>query len=159
MSNQFNVIVVSSPPRGVVEEVLLSGTPSPGTCLSVLAATEPVNGKFTYELWNRGADGDNGEIAILLEDELQGKIVTAAYVTGTLARVYFPANGELLQMLYKNESGTSDSFAIGDIMMVDDGTGKIIATTGTPEVEAFTCMETQAGITVDTLVLSRYNGS
>ncbi len=159
MSNQFNTIVVSSPPRGVFEEIIIGGTPSPGMCMNVTAATEPINGKFTYEVWNRGADGDNGEIAILVEDWLQGKIVTDAYVAGTLAKVYFPANGELFQMLYTNVGGTADSFAIGDLMIVDDGIGSLVATTGTPEVEAFTCMETQAGITADTLVLSRYNGS
>jgi hypothetical protein len=159
MSNQFNTIIVSSPPRGVIEEVLISGTPKPGTCMTVLAATEPVAGKFTYEAYNRDADGDRAEVAVLLEDELQGLLVTTAYVAATQARVYFPAPGELLQMLMANIAGTGDAFAIGDYFIIDDSTGKLIDTTGSPEIESFVCMETQAAITSDTLVLCRFTGS
>lgn len=158
MSDQYGTIIVSSPPRGVIEEVILSGTPKPGTCLTVKAATEPVNGKFTYEVFNLGGDGVRAPVAVLLEDELQGKLVTDAYVTATQARVYFPAHGELLQMLFKNISGTSDSFAIGDVLIIDEDTGKLIGTASTPESEPFVVHETMAALTADTLGLVRYTG-
>jgi len=159
MSNQFNVILVSTNPKGVFEEVIIDGTPKPGTCMTVKAATEPVAGKFTYEAFNDSADGVQNEVAVLLEDELQGKLVTDAYVAATLARLYWPAPGELLQMLVANIAGTGDLFAIADKMIIDDGTGKLIATTGTPEMEPFNIMETEAALTADLLILCRYTGN
>lgn len=157
MANRFNTIILG-PGRGIIEEVKISGTPVPGTCMTVVAATEPVAGKYTYEAFNHAADGNLSEVAVLLEDELQGKLVTDAYVTGTQGRVYFPQHGELLQMLLKNIAGTSDVFAIADQLIIDDGTGKLIATTGSPESEPFVCMETVAAITADTLATCRYTG-
>ena len=77
MANQFDQIIVSSNPKGDFEEATIDGTPKPGTVMTVKAATEPVAGKFTYEAYNRDADGNLAEIAVLLEDELQGKLVTS----------------------------------------------------------------------------------
>jgi len=162
MTDRFGVIVVSSDEsvHTRIEEVTVVGTPKPGTVLSTLAATEPVNAKFSYEPWNDSADGVQNEVAILLEDEQQGKLVTDAYVTGTQGRVYFPKMGDILQMLVANISGTGDAFAIGDKMIIEDGTGKLIATTGTPEMEPFKIIETVAvALAVDTLVLCRYTGN
>ena len=55
-------------------------------------------------------------------------------------------------------SGTSDAFAIGDILMVDDSTGKLVATTGSPESEPFVVMETVAALTADALVHVMFTG-
>jgi len=158
MSDQYGTIIVSSNPLGRFDEVILSGTPKPGTLLTIVAATEPVAGKFTAEPYNRAADGNRAPICVLLENELEGKDITDAYVTGMQARVYYPAMGELLQMLVANIAGTSDAFAIGDLLIANDGDGKLIATTGTPESEPFMCMETQAALTEDLHVLCQYTG-
>ena len=157
----YNTLVIEGAPRGKFEQVIVSGTPKPGTILQVAAATEPVNGNFTYEVYNQAADGNNpsGGHAILLEDSLQGKLDSDAYVTGTLGMVYFPLPGEDVRCLVANVAGTGDTFAIGDKMIVDDGTGKLVATTGSPEQEPFTIMETKStALTADTLVHCRYNG-
>lgn len=160
MSNRYNKILVS--PAGghpySFKEGIIDGTPKPGTCMTIKAAVEPVNGRFTYEAYNRAADAERAEVIVLLEDELQGFGVTDAYVSGTRGRLYVPQNGDVLQMLFANISGTGDAFAIGDYVMIDDGTGKLIATTGTPEMECFKVLETQAGLTADTLVLCMYTG-
>lgn len=158
MADRYGTVVVSNDPRGRYQECLITATPKPGTCMTVLAATEPVNGIFTYEAFNRDADGDNAEIAVLVEDELQGRDITTAYVAATQGRMYFPLPGDFLQMLVLNIAGTSDSFAIGDLMIVNDGDGKLIATTGSPESEPFRIMETIAAITADTIVLCQYTG-
>jgi len=42
--------------------------------------------------------------------------------------------------------------------MVDDGTGKLIATTGTPESEPFVLLETVTDPTADTLAWTMYSG-
>jgi len=140
-----NEIIVSAEPQGRFLEGIVSGTPSPGTVMQITAATEPVNGRHTWEAYNPGADGNQRLIAVLLPDALQGNIYSDAYTSGDRCFLYCPIAGEELNMLVADvDTGTSDSFAIGDIMIVDDGTGKLIATTGTPESEPFIIMETYA---------------
>lgn len=156
---QGNEIIVSANPRGQFEEGTISGTPKPGTVMQVAAATAPVSGRFTWEVYDLAADANRGPIAVLLPDSLQGTLATVAYTTGARCFLYFPAMGELLNMLVANIAGTSDTFAIGDKLIVDDGTGKLIATTGSPEAEPFDCMETvSTALTADTLTLCRYTG-
>lgn len=158
MSNRYGTIIVSGG-RGVKRECIVSGTPKPGTCMTVKAATEPVGGVFTFEVYNMGADAVRAPVAVLLEDELQGASVETAYVTGKRGMLYFPEPGDLLQMLCKNITGTPDAFAIGDVFIIDEDSGMLIDTTGSPEAEPFTCMETvSTALTADTLVLCQFNG-
>ena len=153
-----NEIIVSAEPRGVHKEGIISGTPKPGTVMQIKAATEPVNGRHTWEVFNGAADGERVTVAVLLPDWGLGKIATDAYVTGSRGYLYVPAAGEELNMLVSNISGTGDSFAIGDTMIVDDTTGKLVATTGTPESEPFEILETSAALTADTLLWCMYTG-
>jgi len=151
-------IILASEPRGVFLEGIISGTDKPGTVMQVLAATEPVGERFTWTVFDAAADGDQRLIAVLLPKDNEGGLATAAYVTGDRCFLYIPAMGEELNMLVANVGGTGDSFAISDIMMVDDGTGKLIATTGGPESEPFIIMETVAALTADTLVRCMFTG-
>jgi hypothetical protein len=152
-------IVLSAAPAGRFLEGYVYGTPKPGTIMEV-RSTEPKNGRHTWQAYNPGADGDRpiGPFAILLEDALQGKTVDDAFVSGTYCRLYCPIPGDEVLLLMKNIAGTSDAFAIADKIIIDDGTGKGIATTGTPETEPFVVMETVAAITADTLVHVMYTG-
>ena len=154
-----NGIVVSSEPRGRFDECIISGTPKPGTCMSRLAATEPVGGRYTYEAYNPSADGEQLAWGVLLPDDNQGRAATAAYAAAERGFLYFPVNGDELNCLVANIAGTGDAFAIGDKLMIDDGTGKLIATTGSPETESFEVLETKAALTADTLVHVQYNGN
>jgi hypothetical protein len=154
-----NEIIVTAEPRGTFKEGIVSGTPKPGTVMQIKASTAADdNGRHTWEVYNAAADGNQRLIAVLLPDQLQGKTATDAYVTGTRCFLYCPIMGEELNMLYSNIAGTADSFAVGDIMIVDDGTGKLVATTGTPESEPFVCLEAQSALTADTLVWSIFTG-
>lgn len=158
---QGTEIIVTAEPRGNFLEGIVSGTPKPGTVMQVSAAVEPQSGAFTWVVYNRDADGNRpaGPIAVLLPDRLQGGLETAAYTTGSRCYLYCPLPGDLLNMLFANVAGTSDTFAIGDIMIVDDGTGKLIATTGSVETEPFVCMETvSTALTADTLTLAMFSG-
>lgn len=152
-----NTIILSDAPKGRFLECIVSGTPKPGTCMQVKAATAKVNGRHTWEVFNGAADGERTLFAVLLEDKYQGGLITDAYVDGARGFLYFPINGDELNMLVANISGTSDSFAIGAKMMIDDGTGLLIATTGTPESEPFVVMETKAALTADTHVHCMYS--
>jgi hypothetical protein len=156
-----NGIIVSANPRGVFLEGLISGTPKPGTVMQISAATEPVGGRYQWEAYNPDADGNQRIIAVLLPDELQGKTAADAYVTGTRGFLYCPVPGEELNMLVKDVAGTGENFAIGDLFIVDDGTGKLVDTTGTPEAEPFICLETIAAATAiaaDHLVHCMFTG-
>ena len=154
-----NEIIVSAEPKGHFEECIISGTPKPGTVMQVKAATEMVGGRFTYEVYNAALDGDQRGIAVLLPDHLQGRLATTAYADAERGFLYWPCPGEELNMLLANIAGTGDTFAIGDLLMVDDGTGKLIATSGSPESEPFICVETVGtALTADTLTHCKFTG-
>jgi len=153
-----NEIIVSGNPKGVFLEGTVNGTPKPGTVMQINAAQEPVGGRHDWTAYNVDADGNQRLVAVLLPDSLQGKVATDAYVDGDRCFLYVPAAGEELNVLVANIAGTSDSFAIGDILIVNDGDGLAIATTGTPESEPFVVLETVAAITADTLVHVMYTG-
>ena len=94
----------------------------------------------------------------MLENALEGVPVTTAYTSGTQCFLYCPIPGDELNVLLENQSGTADAFAIGDLLRVEDGTGKLLATSGTPESEPFVVMETLAAITADSLCHVMFTG-
>ena len=153
-----NKIVAAAQPKGRWLDVIVDGTPKPGTLMEITPATEPVNGRPHVRVYQPGTDGDRRAVMILCEDELQGVPATTAYTDGYMGRVYFPAMGEEINVLAKNIAGTGDLFAIGDLLIPDTGTGLFIVTTGTPEMEPFQVIETVAAITEDTLICAIYTG-
>lgn len=146
-------IIVSANPQGKFLEGYVSGTPKPGTIMQI-SATAAVEGRFTWTAFNRNADGDFGICAVLLPDSLQGQSVDTAYVSGTRCFLYVPLPGEEMNILKLDVSGTADDFAIGDYLMVDDGTGKVLATTGPTGAvwQPFIALETVTDPTADQLV-------
>jgi len=158
MTVSNTAIVLSAEPRGVFKEGIVSGTPKPGTIMQIKESTEPVGGKHTWEVFDADENGSQRLIAVLLEDSLQGKTVSDAYVDGDQCFLYCPIPGDELNVLLENQVGTSDSFAIGDLLRVEDGTGKLLATSGTPESEPFVVMETLSAITADSLCHVMFTG-
>jgi len=148
-ADTYGTIILSPEPRGRFLDVIINGTPKPGVVMQPDLGVEKVGGKFTYEVANTSADGVNpiGPIAVLLNDELQGKpinstpLLTDAYVDGKLGRVYFPLPGDELLMQLQDVAGTGDDHTIGEVLMVDDGTGQLLVTTGV-DCEPFVCLET-----------------
>jgi hypothetical protein len=158
-----NGIVVSSPQRGVWHDIIVSGTPKPGTVMQIKAATEPVGGIFTWEAYDQSWDAQPGLIAVLDYDGLQGSINTTAYVSGARARVYCPVAGEQLNVIIEDVAGTSatSDYAIADRLEVNDGTGKLQdAATGTTRNYSvpFICLETITDTTADYLAWCMYTG-
>jgi len=162
-----NEIIVSANPKGRFLEGVVTGTPKPGTVMEIDWSEAKSNGRFTWEPYGTtaadgirgvGADGDRRIIAVLLPDSLQGKAATAAYVTGDRCFLYVPQAGEELNMLVEDVAGTGDDLRVGDIMIVDDGTGKLLETTGDPESEPFIVLEAVTNPTADTLVHCLYTG-
>lgn len=160
-------ILITIKPCGVFKNVYVSGTPKPGTVMEIKKATAPVGNVFTYAAAGSQAasggigmsnDGDRKAIAVLLEKDQEGKTYDDAYEDGDMGRVYYPVMGEELNMLFENQAGTGDSFAIGDEAMVDDGTGKLLACDSDAEAHPFTVLETVAALTADGWVWCQFNG-
>jgi hypothetical protein len=137
-----NEIIVSAEPMGRFIEGIVHTALKPGTCVQIQAGTAPIGGRFEWEAYNPDADGNQRLVAVLLHDSLQGKLATDAYVAGDRCFLYCPIAGEELNMLVTDlDTGTTEAWAIGDLMMIDDGTGKLVATTGSPEMESFILLE------------------
>ncbi len=131
-------IVASGDPKGVFRDVIISGTPKPGTILEMTTAAES-QGKMTYGLPAR-ASGAKGAIAVYCPDELQGAIGVGASlgaqlghtpgdaaVSGQVGRIYFPVAGEEMNMIVASVAGTADDVAIGALFGVEQSTGKLKA--------------------------------
>jgi len=159
-------ILASSPPRGHFEQVIVVGTPKPGVVME-LADIAPVGNIYSYSVYGTKTasggnyvtnDGDRKAIAILVEQDDINAIYSRAYVTGDRGYIYWPVLGEWFNMLLQNQSGTADSFSITSELMVDDGTGKLLAADSNAEAHPFTCLETVSALTADALALCRFNG-
>lgn len=150
-----SLIVVSPFPKGhFVEGIIGAGlTPKPGTAVQLQPATALQGGRHTWELYNADADGGRpkGPIIILTEDSLQGRPMTTAYAAGERAFGYIPLPGDELNLLLGDVAGTGDDHALGEILIIDDTTGKFIATTGSPEEEVAQLLEAVTDPTTDTL--------
>lgn len=154
-----NGIIVTPAPAGKFHEGIISGTPKPGTVMQKKASTEPVGGRFTYEVFNKAASGSRGRILILLPDELQGIDETTAYVTGTRCFLYEPVAGEDFNMLIQDQAGTgaTSDYAISDELMVEDTTGLLIDV-NSEESGPFELNETITDLTADYLAWVTYTG-
>lgn len=157
-STVHNTIVLSSAPKGVFLEGILSGALKPGHMVEIKAATEPIGGKPTLQAFS-GSDGERAMVAILLENEMIGYTCEDEISSGQKVRAYVPAEGEeLLVRVSAPGTGTGDSFAIGDKVIATSG-GTFIATTGSPESEPFVVGETISDVTSSgTLVHCYYTG-
>lgn len=149
-------IVLTSDPRGLFDEGIISGTPKPGVCLEVMAAAFS-GGRPTFRAVTR-ATGAKGPIAVLLADDLQGKTEDDAYVSGTRCKIYWPVAGDELNMRVADVSGTADDVAIGALFGVETVTGKLKADSS----YASTPFQAQEAITdpvADYLLFCRYLGN
>lgn len=162
MSRRSSIIVTSEPKGRFLWGRLKTGiTPKPGTILQIDASAGiNANGHFDFELAAPDADGGRpkGPLLVLLENDLEGKLMTEAYADSALVRCYVPLAGDELNLLLADVSGTADDHAIGEMLIVDTGTGKLNATTGTPESESFMLLETITDPTADTLAHVIYTG-
>lgn len=152
-----NTIIVTADPKGTFLEGIVSGTPKPGTCMEISSFTL-VGGRFTWQVYQPGTDGDRRLIAILLPQDESGQLVSTAYESGQSCKLYVPIAGEEFNMLLKDVSGTGDDHTAGETLIVDTGTGLLIATTGSPESEPFRLLETVTDPTSDTLAWCMYTG-
>ena len=158
MAAADGTIILTPNPKGTFINGIVAGTPKPGTCMQISPEVAKVGNRLTWRVPTLAADGERTLIAVLVEDSLQGKLVTDAFVTGTECTLYVPAEGEELNILHNNVAGTADDVAVGDKLIVDTGTGKFNVTTGSPESEPFIATEAVTDPTADTLISAIYTG-
>lgn len=155
-----NRIVVNPDARGHYEWGFLASAEKPGTVMQIDPTVAIKAGKHTWKVFTRDADGDRprGPFAVLVEDVYNGVQATTAYASGDFAKLYFPADGDEMNLLFLNQSGTADDIALGDLLIVDSGTGKVFKTTGTVETEVATALEAIVDPVADQLLWSRWSG-
>jgi len=160
-------IIVSGNPMGKRQECTVIGTPKPGVVMDIVRPGVIAHGRWNYEPYGTtaasgvqgvAADGNRCCIAVLLEDDKQGGTYNDAYVSGRPGQLYFPLNGDELNMWIQNQSGTADDFVIGDKLIVDDGTGQLLISASTPESEPFICLETLTDLAADNLTWVKFTG-
>ena len=157
MAARGTKVIIEANPQGKFMEGIVQGTPKPGTVMEIVTPFYQ-GGRHLWRAFETGQDGDKRVIAVLLEDDLQGKLISDAYVTLTRCFLYVPIAGEELNMLLADVSGTADDHAAGEMLMVDNGTGKLVASAGTPESEPFQLLEAVTDPTADTLAPCMYTG-
>lgn len=127
-ANNSNEIVLKKMSDGQRIEGIISGTPKPGTFMQVKAATEPVGGRLTYEVYAPGTgDGTPRQLLLLDIDDEQGKTADDAYVTGTRGFLHICLPGDEVRVRKADITGTGsarEDLAIGDRLLIVDGTGK-----------------------------------
>lgn len=173
-----NRIVVSPHPLGRWEEIIVAGTPKPGQFMGIKGSVAPVGGnpsgagRFTYEeagataaSGSKGmaADGDSIAVGILCapgESAASPPIGSnsTAYAAGDRAMIYWPLPGDQLNVLFQNAGGTADDVTVGDKLIIDDGTGKVLVSTGTPAREPLEAREALTDPTADALILAVWCG-
>jgi len=144
----YNKIVLKGNGHFIEGELASGQTPKPGQCISLKS-----DGK--YEAWNGAADGERDEVIVLCENPNLGYLPTEAYADGSRFQAYIPVPGDELQVLV----ASGENIAIGDKLIIDDGTGKCIETTGSPEMEPFKALASSGGaLGADGLIRVRFTG-
>ncbi len=159
MAERGNVIIISSQPQGKFMDIIVSGTPKPGTCMELVTAFYQGN-RHLMRAYQPGTDGERRPVIVLLERDVLGQNLADAYTDGAWGKAYAPIAGEELNMLVKDVSGTgtNDEFTTGELAIIDSGTGKLIRTTGTPESEPFVALGTLSDVSADVLHPFMYTG-
>lgn len=151
-------IIVTSNPRGVFLEGIINGALYPGTMVQIDVSEALVGGRFTYEAYAPGTDGERRTVMILLPDDQAGKLATEALTSGQRCKIYCPLPGEEMNIRFGDTSGTADDIAVGDHLIPDTGTGEFIKTTGSPESEPFVALEALTDPTEDQLLWAMATG-
>lgn len=157
MAARGSSILITSNPQGKFLEGIVDGTPKPGTVMEIKTPFHQ-GGLHEWQVYQPGTDGNRRLIAVLLEDQYQGKLITDAYVDGTQCFLYVPIAGEELNMLLADVTGTGDDHTALEMLIVDTGTGKLVATTGSPESEPFQLLVTVTDPEADFLAPCMYTG-
>lgn len=145
-------IVVSSAPKGMFMEVVISGTPKPGTLMQFQIGTAFDGGnRPTYEVYNPGGDGFPQGVAVLTEEGPHanlGRDFDRAFTSGDRGMLYFPIPGDELNLRRSDITGTGspgEDISVGEKLMAISGTGFVspvaVGLANSPAYKPFRAME------------------
>lgn len=157
MAARGDSIIISADPKGKFLEGVVNGTPKPGTVMEIETPFYE-GGRHLYRVYQPGTDGERRAIMVLIEDKMFGNDLNAAYVDGSRCYLYCPIAGEELNMLFADVGGTGDDHTALEMAIVDTGTGKLVATTGSPESEPFQLLVTVTDPAADFLAPCMFTG-
>lgn len=147
-------------------EALYNGTGGdlyPGTIVQKDFSVALKGGQFTAVKYNADASGGRpkGGFCVVLNTmgAMVGRTNEDPIPSGEIFQGYFPLPGDELNLLWGDVSGTgtSDVIEAGTVGIVDDTTGEIVATTGSPETEVCIAKE-RVALDGDSLVWSEWTG-
>lgn len=155
-----NKIVVNPDARGHFEWGYLATAEKPGTIMQVDPTVALKAGKHTWKVFTAGADGGIpiGPLAVLDYCPELGRDANTAYAAGDFAKLYFPTDGDEINLLFYNQAGTGDDVALGDALIVKNAVGKVFKTTGSPASKVAVALEALVDPTADQLIWSRWSG-
>jgi hypothetical protein len=161
-----DILINGNQPNGRFEEgTLVLGLAAAcyaGMAMELVPATEPTNGRYSWQPVQTGAASLSRPLVIVLGDTMEGYAPMNAYTgspnalqAGYQIFLYWPMHGDEMNLLVENITGTSDHFAIGDKLMIDPtstGYGKWVKQVSTDPAPAMVEETIAAGITIDTYV-------
>lgn len=159
-----NRIVVSPSAQGHYGEGIVGAglTFYPGTIVQKDFTVPLQGGRNTYKYYTgiASADGNRpvGAYTLVIENQYLGKTAIDSYAAGSRFMYYQPQEGDELNVLLKDTAGTGDVHNIGEVLMVNNGTGKFIITTGSPQTNPAVLKEQIAAPTADTLAWVEWTG-
>lgn len=164
------IVTTGRTPSGVFREgiVKTGETHYPGMIVQEDRSVAEVEGVATYKIYDADADGGRPKGAIFIccveslgemaEKGIDPAVTTNGFAAGERALYYSPRAGEQFNCVYKNVTGTADDVAAGDVLIIDDATGKLIVTTGSPETEPFKAMTALVDPTEDAALWVEFTG-
>ncbi len=136
----------------------------PGTIVQIDYSAALVGGKHTCVLYNADADGGRpkGPFIVVLDTmgKLIGRLMTDPVPAGEIFQGVTPLPGEEYNLMISDaDTGTStNDVAAGTTMIVRDGFGTLIATTGSPETEVAVTQEAVNDMSGNRLGWCRWTG-
>ncbi len=141
------------------------GSLYPGTIVQIDPTVALKGNVATAIVFSRDADGDHSKGALfVVTHEMQkmvGKLATDSIPSGEMFQGYAPINGDEINLLVAdaNTGTTQEDIAVGTLMMVDTGTGLLVATTGSPETEVAYTQEACNDMSAARLVWCSWSGN
>lgn len=117
-------------------------------------------GRHTYKPFTRGTSGKRpaGAAWLVLGQPEIGSIQTTTYAAGDFVKLYALQPGDEYNGVLADVAGTGDSHTAGEVLMLQDTTGKFIATTGSPVFDCALLLENVTQPVADTLAWMEWGG-
>lgn len=162
MARGTNQILVSSELEGRRMEgfVKAGQTFTPGIIVMRDPTVALRQGRHTYKIYDRTTgDPTGGPAYVVRQDYLRGDLVTQTYGPGERCFLYELDEGDEVNLLVKNLAGTADDHALGEMLMIDANTGKMVVSDGTKQKEVAMLQEAIVDPIADTLAWCIWRGN